>query len=153
MDMVLQGRQGKTLTVAKDLIKIEKKGFIGTREKTILIRNITSVEVKKPGGFVGFIQFSIAGGKARDGSYTISGGAMDAVNDENSVVFNGNDKYEIALKVKAYVEAWSASTQQDQPEPVAVSTADEIRKFKALLDEGLLTADEFAQKKKQLLGL
>ena len=78
---------------------------------------------------------------------------MDAVNDENSVVFNGNDNYETALKVKAYVEAWSANSQQDQSGPVAASTADEIRKFKALLDEGLLTADEFAQKKKQLLAL
>src|SRR3954470_14279401 len=96
--LVLEGKQGKMLTVSGDTIRIQKTGFLtGKREKTILIRNVTSVEVKKPGGFAGFIQFSIAGGKARDGSYTLSGGAMEAAQDENSVLFVGNDKYEIAL--------------------------------------------------------
>lgn len=33
------------------------------------------------------------------------------------------------------------------------SAADEIRKYKELLDEGIITAEEFEQKKKQLLGL
>jgi hypothetical protein len=47
MDFVLRGKQGKTLTVSGDTIKIEKKGLLtGEREKTILIRNVTSVEVK-----------------------------------------------------------------------------------------------------------
>jgi Short C-terminal domain len=153
MDIVLQGRQGKTLTVAGDQIRIEKQGLLtGRREKTIAIRNISSVEVKKPGAFVGFIQFSIAGGMPRDSSFTLSGGAIDAVKDENSVVFNGTEEYETALKVKSYVESWSAVPQTAQA-PVVVSVADEIRKLKSLLDEGLLTADEFAQKKQQLLGL
>lgn len=34
-----------------------------------------------------------------------------------------------------------------------ITTADEIRKFKELLDEGVITQDEFDAKKKQLLGL
>lgn len=153
MEIVLQGKQGKTLTVAGDQVRIEKRGLLtGKREKTIAIRNISSVEVKKPGGFVGFIQFSIAGGMPRDSSFTLSGGAIDAVKDENSVVFNGTEAYEIALKVKAYVEAWSA-VQPTAQASVAVSLADEIRNLKSLLDEGLLTAEEFAQKKRQLLGL
>ena len=33
------------------------------------------------------------------------------------------------------------------------SCADEIAKFKALLDEGAITQEEFDAKKKQLLGL
>jgi hypothetical protein len=113
------------------------------------------VEVKKPGGFVGFIQFSIAGGKARDSSYTLSGGAFDAVKDENSVVFNGQERYAIALKIKVYVESWSAEgrTRAASQTPAAVSAADEIRKLKALMDDGLITAEEFDRKKKQLLSL
>ena len=79
MELVLEGSQGKTLTVQGDVIRIEKGGLLtGKREKTIPIRNVTSVEVKKPGGFAGFIQFSIAGGKARDSSYSLSGGAVAA---------------------------------------------------------------------------
>jgi predicted Zn-dependent peptidase len=33
------------------------------------------------------------------------------------------------------------------------SPADEIRKYKELLDDGVITQEEFEQKKKQLLGL
>ena len=35
----------------------------------------------------------------------------------------------------------------------AVDAADEIRKYKELLDSGAITAEEFAAKKKQLLGI
>ncbi|MDE7322761.1 MAG: SHOCT domain-containing protein [Lachnospiraceae bacterium] len=31
--------------------------------------------------------------------------------------------------------------------------AEELRKYKELLDDGIITEDEFRQKKKQLLGL
>ena len=40
--------------------------------------------------------------------------------------------------------------QNGQP---AVSSADELKKFKELLDMGVITQEEFDQKKKQLLGL
>lgn len=35
----------------------------------------------------------------------------------------------------------------------ATSNADELKKFKELLDLGVITQDEFDAKKKQLLGL
>ena len=38
-------------------------------------------------------------------------------------------------------------------EQAVTSVADEIRKFKELFDEGIITEDEFNQKKKQLLGI
>ena len=36
---------------------------------------------------------------------------------------------------------------------IATSNADELKKFKELLDSGVITQDEFDEKKKQLLGL
>lgn len=48
--------------------------------------------------------------------------------------------------------AGAASTPQVTPAS-ADRTADDIRKFKALLDSGVITQDEFDAKKKQLLGL
>ena len=154
MKLILNGRQKKSVVVEGNSIRINKGGgiFASAREKTIPIRNITSVEVKKPGAMtVGFIQFSIAGAKARDSSFTISGGAFDAVQDENSVVFADKTSYEIALKIKDYVENYSESPspQSDQRN----SVAEEIRKLKTLLDEGILNDDEFNAKKKQLLGI
>ena len=38
-------------------------------------------------------------------------------------------------------------------QPLTVSAADELLKFKALMDDGIITPEEFAAKKKQLLGL
>lgn len=35
----------------------------------------------------------------------------------------------------------------------ALSPADELKKYKALLDDGTITQDEFNAKKKQILGL
>ena len=152
--LVLPGKQGKTLYVSGDSIRIEKTGgfFAEKREKTLPIRQITSVEVKKPSTFVGFIQFSIAGGKAHDSSYTITGGAFDAVSDENAVTFLGDEHYKIALQIKEYIEQWAAR-QGAPPSPSPTSAADEILKLAGLLDRGLLTRDEFDAKKKQLLGL
>ena len=40
-----------------------------------------------------------------------------------------------------------ASEKRDK----VISTADELLKFKSLLDEGIITQEEFYQKKKQLL--
>jgi hypothetical protein len=40
-----------------------------------------------------------------------------------------------------------------QAPPTGFSIADEIAKLKKLTDEGILTNDEFAAKKKQLLGI
>lgn len=151
-ELVLKGNQGKTLVVAGDTIRIAKKGFLtGIRDKAIPIQNITSVEVKKPGGFVGFIQFSIAGSRARESSYTLSGGAYDAIQDENSVTFHGKDRYEIALRIKDYVESWQA---KETPAPRReLSAADQVRELKALLDDGLLSEEEFEQKRREILNL
>lgn len=43
--------------------------------------------------------------------------------------------------------------EKKQTENTRQSTVDDIREFKALLDEGIITTEEFDQKKKELLGL
>lgn len=45
-----------------------------------------------------------------------------------------------------------ATEQQREVIVQTVSSADEIRKYKALLEEGIITQEEFAIKKKELLG-
>jgi hypothetical protein len=145
MSLVLHGGQGKTLFVSRDSIRIVQEHLDERRDKAILIRHITAVEVKKPGAFDGFIQFSVAGGMPHDSSSSFTGGAFDAARDENSVTFSGTEAYDIALKIKLHIEA----SAHGEP---ASSAADEIRKLKVLLDEGVLTPEEFAGRKRQLLG-
>ncbi len=52
------------------------------------------------------------------------------------------------------IKKTSLSTDEQENVPVQmVSNADEIRKYKELLDEGIITQDEFMIKKKELLGV
>ena len=52
--------------------------------------------------------------------------------------------------VKKYKNAGSAATVQVDQQ---ASAADELKKFKELLDMGVISQEEFDAKKKQLLGL
>jgi hypothetical protein len=45
------------------------------------------------------------------------------------------------------------SAIQNSAQPQTVSAADEIKKYKELLDMGAITPEEYEMKKKQLLGL
>ena len=62
-----------------------------------------------------------------------------------------------ADKIKEYVEkaiaSRAASNQGQTIINQAASSADELKKFKELLDMGIITQEEFDAKKKQLLGL
>ncbi len=50
-------------------------------------------------------------------------------------------------------EEFKAAQQSNAPVPAAVSSADELKKYKELLDSGVINQEEFDAKKKQLLGL
>ena len=58
--------------------------------------------------------------------------------------------------MKEELEKAIKTAKEAEKQPVvqqAVSTADELKKFKELLDMGVITQEEFDAKKKQLLGL
>lgn len=108
--------------------------------------------MKKPGVFwVGFIQFAIAGGSTLDSSYKLTGGTFDAAQDENSVVFADQSSYMIALQIKKYVESYRENEVHVAGESIFMS--DNILKLKGLMDQGLISAEEFELKKRQLFGL
>lgn len=145
MSFVLHGGQGKTLFVTRDSIRIVQEHQHERHDKALLLRHVAAVEVKKPGAFDGYIQFTIAGAVARDHSSTLTGGAFDAARDENSVTFGDQESYDLALKIKLHVESWT-------PVSAGASAADEIRRLKTLADEGVISADEFDAGRRRLLG-
>lgn len=61
-----------------------------------------------------------------------------------------------AENIMAMLSAMKGNTFESEPEndsrPGTISSADEIRKYKQLLDEGIISAEEFEEKKKQLLN-
>ena len=141
-----------------------KKGmiFASKRDKTIPIRNIASVEVKKPGSLVaGFIQFGIAGAHARDSSFTFTGGTFGAAQDENSVVFGGMASYRVALQIKEYIENFREDGPVGTPSPIAAaaqgavtadSVLDQLERLGKLKAQGVVTEEEFREQKAKLLG-
>lgn len=58
----------------------------------------------------------------------------------------------LATPVAAPAEAPVEKVEEPAPAPAA-DPADELKKYKALLDEGVITQEDFDAKKKQLLGL
>ena len=148
----LTGSNGRII-VYDDKVDIERIGFLNNwvrdfpGTKTILMNSITSIQYKPGGGFLnGFLQFGVLGGREQ------VGGSFDAARDENSVVFP-KDKNEKAEKIKAFIEKKIAERSGPAQSSAAVSAADEILKLKRLMDDGIITADEFEAKKKQLLGV
>lgn len=64
---------------------------------------------------------------------------------------NKNDVFETISKV--LLERQSKNNETIIKQEIPQSNADELKKFKDLLDSGVITQEEFDQKKKQLLGL
>ena len=95
----------------------------------------------------GFIQFGIMGGKEA------RGGVFDAAQDENTVMIKEatNDN---AREIKDYIEGIILNRSRNKGAVVQqVSPAEELKKFKELLDIGAISQAEFDAKKKQILGL
>ena len=149
---VLKGNNGQ-LELYSDKVILKRSGlgaklFFGLTnpkgEKTIYFNHIAAIQVKKPSFTCGYIQFTLPGGiESRKGTF-------DAMSDENSVTFNGKMQYEIALDIKERIEKLKNSISNTSG---GMGGADELRKFKQLLDEGIISKEEFEHKKKQLLGL
>ncbi|MHB8203653.1 MAG: SHOCT domain-containing protein [Desulfomonilaceae bacterium] len=132
-------------------VKIVKKGILtAEREKTFPIRNITTVDVKESSIFVeGFIRLSTGDVLPTKNALYKTGGYKNPREDENAVTFRDKESYNLALNIKKYIEEYS----EEHSSTATVSAADEIIKLKALMDDGIITLEEFNAKKKQLLGI
>lgn len=119
-----------------------------TGGKRIDIDNITSIQFKEPSGALfGFMQFEYPG------SIGNKEGVVAAMNDENTIPVS-DQNLQLALEIMNYIENRKSELRNPQPvSQVVASAADEIIKFKQLLDAGVITQEEFDAKKKQLLGL
>ncbi|MEJ6349032.1 SHOCT domain-containing protein [Holzapfeliella sp. He02] len=141
-----------TITISDEMLKIKRKGLSKkithglSGEKEININNITSVQVKKPTIFTkGYIQL------AYTGSPETKNGILAAGLDENSVLFVHKDQEKID-EIKSYINS-IIYRKKDNSSTNNLSVADEIKKLKELLDQDVLTQDEFDAKKTELLEL
>lgn len=144
--------------INNNYITIKRKGAVSTLkygfkgEKTINIKNITGVQLKPAGLTVGYLQFVIMG------SQESKGGLQSAMNDENTVTFGGgfdNKKLnQNAKEIKEYIESFNA-TNANTPNILNITQSnkyDDLEKIKKLLDDGILTRDEFEIEKNKILN-
>lgn len=153
----LKGVRGKHLTVYKEKVVLRTKVSLGSvlmgtalnGEKVIYFSDCIGIQFKKAGAFIGYLQFETASNGSNNSGYS-------SFYDENSfnweaMRLSNKKMIEVAEYCKRQIEEYK--TKNNTTIVNEVSSADELKKFKDLLDSGIITKEEFDAKKKQLLGL
>ena len=150
----VKGHTGQLIVTDRKII-IKRKGLGGAiargvlaGDKEIPIKSITAIEFKNAGWLAnGRIQFSILGEVGH------KGGAVSAVNDENTLIFTKGQQDAFVQAKQLIEDLMTKAEQPAQPIMHQLSAADELKKFAELKQQGLITEEEFAKKKKELLGV
>jgi hypothetical protein len=137
-----------TLIISDTGVEIKKNLLSGLfhGNKTISYHTIAAVQFKEAGMVAGYIQVEPFG------SHQQKNTALGVSQDENTICFHvwggKNKKFTEAKKIieQKIAEARNAGTKKE-------TGADELEKYAQLRDKGVITEDEFKQKKKQLLGI
>lgn len=150
------GSLGKLLDVYDSKVVMTTARTIGSYvasnftdgEKTVYYKDANGVQFKAASNVLfGYLQLETASGMMNNNASNYTG--------ENSFSFDFSDN-EIMTEVSNYIKKRIDEIKSGAGAPAVVaqvSPADELKKFKELLDMGIITQDEFDAKKKQLLGL
>jgi hypothetical protein len=150
-----QGVFGQNLQLLPTKIRIKRKGIQqlmvhGLKgDKEIFVDQISGIQFKRSGITSGYMQFSFLGGQET------KRGAWDAQSDENTVVFVKKHEPEFeAIKraVEQRLQEMRSGRMQPTQQTVQVDIPGQIQKLAALKDQGILTEQEFQQKKQELLS-
>jgi hypothetical protein len=141
------------LLLLDDRVRIQRReetnfpqGFRGNRD--ILFSQIATINLKRATTMGnGFIQFLLSGRND-------TGDHDDAVRDENTVMFKGAHQAEFD-RIKAAIEMKiaTARTVAARPQARTASYIEELEQLAKLRDKGIITEEEFAAKKRQILGI
>ncbi len=141
------------LLLLEDRVRIQRKeektylnqGFKG--QKDIMFSQISSVRLKRAttlGG--GYIHFSLLGGNESRGA--------DPTRDENTVVFRAAHQPEFD-RIKVAIETKMAAPRAiiAKPQLSTLSYIEELEQLASLRNKGIITEEEFAAKKRKILGI
>jgi hypothetical protein len=151
----------KRTSLGIDLIAGNLRG-----DKAIPLRTIQAVQFKLASATVGgMIEFVVAGDRSNNGRQRLLGNGLVntvisrrivRIGDENVVTFNRTQEPPFkAFHQMILTELMSLGTSHSGTTSVSSisSKADEIRQLKELLDEGILTLEEFESAKKIVLNI
>ncbi|MDD4688644.1 MAG: SHOCT domain-containing protein [Eubacteriales bacterium] len=154
------------LNVFEDRVEISRKTGFGVLsqgikgDRILFYKDLSSVEFKKPSVLAnGYIKFIVTGTSDTNASVNLLGmTTTNSLKDPNTLILRAFNKQTPAESEKAYniilkkVKEAKANSGNTVIQPV-MSNADELSKYKNLLDQGVITQEEFDAKKKQLLAL
>lgn len=155
----MKGTNG-TIIVHEDRIIISRKGFVAFISQGIMgdrnyfYSDLRSIEYKKPSIFAnGYIKLIIAGTNDVNASVGILGSTLESSKDPNTIILRAFNSTIPSLSEEVYkiiLDKINASNKQINMSQL--SPADEILKFKKLLDDNIITQEEFSIKKQELLN-
>jgi len=139
------------LEVHEDKVVIKPKGLMSAvtikSEKSLPFSSIGAINLKEPSFMIqGILEFGSGG------ENTNLAGKLFAHAFDNTFVYSKGVASDV-IKAKAYIEnrIQELKSNNSQAHIQQLSPADELRKFKQLLDDGIISQSEFDEKKKKLL--
>ncbi len=160
--MELKGTNG-TITAYENKVVISRKGVFAIAsqgfkgDRTFFYNDLSGIDYKKPGWTNGYIKFLTPGTLGTSPRVSLMGSSPESMQDENTVIlraFNSDtpklseDMYNLLMEKINISKSGPANSTTS-----AFSSADEILKYKQLLDASIISQDEFENKKKQLLNI
>jgi hypothetical protein len=160
--MSLKATNG-TIVVYEDRVVIVRKGLGSLAlqgikgDRTFFYSDLSGVEYKKPSIMAnGYMKFLTSGTLDINAKVGIFGSSKQSGEDPNTVILRAFDKKVPIESEKIYnflMKKISDIKKANNNSSTGISSADEILKFKNLLENGIISEEEFEAKKKQLLGI
>ncbi len=147
------GGLGDILYVHEDRVTLEHKNILNMLamkikgDKIIYYYDLTAVQLKKAGSSNGYIHFLTSSEKESIDSLPT------ALSAENTIIYKYTDLNPGADKIVDYINKRMKDAKKSKTTMQVSSPADELLKYKQLADFGVITKEEFEQKKKELLGI
>lgn len=149
----LKGCRGRHIKVYDDKVVLSVKAGVGSfltgnvidGQKTIYYSDCIGIQFKKSGIIIGYLQIETATG--------IMNQITSNLDNENTFTWDAHKLNKKMEEVRDYIESRVNYYKSAHNSVSALSSADEIKKYKELLDMGVITKEEFEEKKKQLLVL
>jgi len=154
--MKAEGANGQLLLL-EDSVRIKRReatAFLNQglqSDRIVPLTQIASVQFKNAGAFAnGYIQFALKGENKMK--------AADITQDDNAIVFRAAqqpafDKIKTAIETKMAEAKTSVPTNIRQSPSYTYQYIDELEKLASLRDRGIITEEEFAAKKRKILGI
>lgn len=146
----ITGARGRTLEVYKNKVIIKTSITIGSvitgnatdGQKVIYYKDVIGLQFKQSGAMIGYLQLETA-------SSTMNNEKNNFFNENTFTFEDFNTPNKLMEEVFNYLDNRIEEVKTGNNN---ISIADEILKFKSLLDNQVITLDEFELKKKQLLN-